>query len=70
MIQIDKRSFILQKKNATVIDFGMPWSHLSAFGHTFLNKQMSEEAEVETGGALMLWFAKPVTYTVYQDEVT
>ena len=31
---------------------------------------MSEEAEVETGGALMLWFAKPVTYQVYQDEVT
>ena len=31
---------------------------------------MSEEAEVEQGGALMLWFAKPVTYQVYQDEVT
>ena len=36
--EIGERSFTFQKKVSTVVDFGMSWSHLSAFGHTFLDK--------------------------------
>ena len=36
--EIAERSFTFQKKVSTVVDCGMSWSHLSAFGHTFLDK--------------------------------
>ena len=36
--EIDERSYTFQKKTSTVVDFGMSWSHLSPFGHTFLDK--------------------------------
>ena len=38
MNEIAERSFTFQKKVSTVVEFGMSWSHLSAFGHTFLDK--------------------------------
>ena len=37
MKSIRSHSFA-KKQISTVIDFGMSWSHLSAFGHTFVGK--------------------------------
>ena len=38
VIKIDGRSSIFPKQVSTLFDFGMSWSHLSAFGPTFFRK--------------------------------